>query len=204
MSGELEVLQAVRLKGRADTAAVARCTGSDEADAQAALDKLLADALIKGGPAFRITPEGNERLRELTAAERAGVDQQALEAVYDDFHHANTALKEVVTSWQLRDSETPNDHTDAAYDAAVIRRLLDEVDGEFRPLLSRMIAIAPRLAPYGPRFDTAVAALEAGDTTYLARPILDSYHTLWFELHEELIGLLGRTRLDEAAAGRAL
>jgi len=126
-----------------------------------------------------------------------------LEAVYDDFHHVNSLLKEVVTSWQLR-GEAPNDHSDAAYDAAVVDRLLDEVDGAFRPLLARMTALAPRLGGYGPRFDAAVAALRAGDTTYLARPMIDSYHTLWFELHEELIGLLGRTRLDEAAAGRAL
>jgi DNA-binding MarR family transcriptional regulator len=201
---QLLVLQSVRLKGRADAAAVARCIGSDEADAQAALDQLLAEGLVKGGPAVRITPEGNERLRELLEAERAGVDQQALEAVYDDFHHVNTALKEVVTSWQMRDAQTPNDHSDSAYDAGVIARLLDGVDTEFRPLLARMTAIVPRLGGYGPRFDTAVAALHAGDTTYLARPILDSYHTLWFELHEELIGLLGRTRIDEAAAGRAL
>ncbi len=33
--------------------------------------------------------------------------------------------------------------------------------------------------------------------------MVDSYHTLWFELHEELIQALGRTRADEAAAGRA-
>ncbi len=201
---QLSTLQAVRLKGRADAAAVARCTGSDEAGAQAALDALLADGLVKGGPAVRITPEGKEALGQWIEAERAGVDQPALEAVYEDFHHANTALKEVVTAWQLRDPETPNDHTDAAYDAAVIGRLLGEVDDEFRPLLARMIAIAPRLAGYGPRFDAAVAALRAGDTTYLARPMIDSYHTLWFELHEELILLLGRTRLDEAIAGRAV
>jgi pyruvate,orthophosphate dikinase len=200
----LPVLQAIRLKGRADAAALARCTGSDAADAAAALDKLLADGLIKGGPSFRITPEGTEKLRELIEAERADVDQPALEAVYDDFHHVNTELKEVVTSWQIRDDATPNDHTDAAYDAAVIGRLLDGVDVEFRPLLARMSALVPRLAGYGPRFDAAVAALRARDTAYVARPTVDSYHQLWFELHEELIGLLGRNRVDEAAAGRAL
>lgn len=201
---ELEVLQAVRLKGRADVAAVARCTGSPEADVQAVLDKLVAEGLLKGGPAVRITPEGRDRLAALTDAERAGVDQAALTAVYDEFHHVNDLLKAVVTSWQLKDAETPNDHTDAAYDAGVVARLLDEVDVEFRPLLTRMIALAPRLGAYGPRFDTAVAALRSGDHTYVAKPIIDSYHTVWFELHEELIGLLGRTRADEAAAGRAL
>jgi hypothetical protein len=29
-----------------------------------------------------------------------------------------------------------------------------------------------------------------------------SHHTVWFELHEELIRLTGRNRADEAAGGR--
>ena len=34
---------------------------------------------------------------------------------------------------------------------------------------------------------------------YLASPLVDSYHTVWFELHEELIELAGSTREAEAA-----
>lgn len=200
---ELAVLQAIRLKGRADAASIARSAGITETEAQAALAAFLEVGFVKGAPAVRITPQGGERLASLLAAECAGVDQAALRVAYDEFHHLNDACKAVVTSWQLKTAELPNDHTDASYDAAVIARLLDEVDSGLRPLLERMIAIAPRLAPYRARFDTAVAALRAGDHAYLARPIIDSYHTVWFELHEELIGLLGRTRADEAAAGRA-
>jgi pyruvate,orthophosphate dikinase len=32
---------------------------------------------------------------------------------------------------------------------------------------------------------------------------VDSYHSAWFELHEDLILLAGRNRADEVAAGRA-
>jgi pyruvate,orthophosphate dikinase len=32
---------------------------------------------------------------------------------------------------------------------------------------------------------------------------VDSYHGVWFELHEDLIQLSGRTREEESAAGRA-
>ena len=38
---------------------------------------------------------------------------------------------------------------------------------------------------------------------YVASPRVDSYHSVWFELHEDLILLAGRTRADEVAAGRA-
>jgi pyruvate,orthophosphate dikinase len=33
--------------------------------------------------------------------------------------------------------------------------------------------------------------------------MVDSYHTVWFELHEELIGMAGRTRATEAESGSA-
>jgi VIT1/CCC1 family predicted Fe2+/Mn2+ transporter len=48
-----------------------------------------------------------------------------------------------------------------------------------------------------------VADGEAGDSAWLLKPLIDSYHTVWFELHEDLIGLAGHTREAEAASGRA-
>lgn len=43
--------------------------------------------------------------------------------------------------------------------------------------------------------------LDDGDGRF--RPMIDSYHTVWFEFHEELIQLSGLFRAEEAAAGRA-
>jgi len=39
--------------------------------------------------------------------------------------------------------------------------------------------------------------LQRGDEKYLVSVTLDSYHTIWFQLHEELIEMAGRTRADE-------
>jgi pyruvate,orthophosphate dikinase len=36
-----------------------------------------------------------------------------------------------------------------------------------------------------------------GSHEWIARPTIDSYHTVWFELHEHLLATLGRTRTDE-------
>jgi hypothetical protein len=38
---------------------------------------------------------------------------------------------------------------------------------------------------------------------WLSRPLIDSYHTVWFELHEELILAAGLTREAEAESGNA-
>ena len=50
----------------------------------------------------------------------------------------------------------------------------------------------------------ALGKIRAGDLRYVAAPDLESYHSVWFELHQDLIGLLGTTRAREAAAGRAV
>jgi hypothetical protein len=201
---ELTLLQAMRLKGRLSVEAAAVCVDGTTEDVQPELDALVTGGLAKpAGAAQRITPEGKERLAALLDAERVTVDQPALTQAYHEFDDHNSELKAIMVVWQLKDPETPNDHTDAAYDGAVVERLA-ALDAAFGPLLDRIVTLAPRLAPYRRRFGNAIEKARAGDHSFVARPIADSYHTVWFELHEELIGLLGRNRAEEAAAGRAV
>jgi hypothetical protein len=199
---ELAVLQATRLKGRlsAELAAASCSIASD--DAVALLTSLREAGLVKGEPSVRLTPEGRARLGDLVSEERASIDTKALEQLYQEFDSHNTELKQVVSDWQLRDGE-PNDHGDATYDETVIASLV-AVDDGFQPLVTRIAEVAPRLAVYVSRFGNALDHIRAGDTGFVARPIIDSYHTVWFEFHEELIGLLGLSREQEAAAGRAV
>ncbi len=69
--------------------------------------------------------------------------------------------------------------------------------------LTPLEAGCPRLAAYGVRLDRAIDQAVVGDPRYVASPRVDSYHGIWFELHEDLIQLAGRSREDEVAAGRA-
>jgi hypothetical protein len=45
-------------------------------------------------------------------------------------------------------------------------------------------------------------ASRKGKTTRLARPLVDSYHTVWFPLHEELIGGYRLTRSEAPVASK--
>jgi pyruvate,orthophosphate dikinase len=113
-------------------------------------------------------------------------------------------MKDTVTAWQLRDAgaQVANDHSDAAYDQAVLDRLAT-LHQDALAWLAPIAADCPRLADYGVRLDRAVDRARAGDQRYVASPRVDSYHGIWFELHEDLIQLAGRNRADEVAAGRA-
>jgi pyruvate,orthophosphate dikinase len=59
------------------------------------------------------------------------------------------------------------------------------------------------MACYRDRLEHALANARNGDQRFVSAVRVDSYHNVWFELHEDLIRLSGRRRSDEAAAGRA-
>ncbi|KXF55751.1 hypothetical protein AXA44_36560 [Rhodococcus sp. SC4] len=157
-------------------------------------------AEVKGR--FKITKPGRDLLAEAISDEAGSIDQQAVRGLYEEFSSYNTEFKQIVTDWQMKGAETPNDHLDTAYDQAVIDRL-DDLHHRFGPLVAQFVAHAARLSPYPRRFVHALEQLRDGDNAWFARPIIDSYHTVWFEFHEDLIGLAGLSRLEEAEAGRA-
>nr|WP_222932804.1 pyruvate, phosphate dikinase [Nocardia yunnanensis] len=200
---ELAVLRLVGIKGRVNADNLAASLFADAAEIADCCAGLVTTGYCASTPAgFRLTPEGRPRLAQLLAEERDTVDAAALTAAYDEFCVFNAELKVIITDWQMKDPATVNDHADADYDASVLARLND-THRTLRPLIARLGDLAPRLSRYLDRLDRAVERIAEGDHTYVARPIMDSYHTVWFELHEDLIGLCGLSRAEEAAAGRA-
>ncbi|QNI08239.1 MarR family transcriptional regulator [Mycobacterium kubicae] len=202
---ELSVLQAVRLKGRvglADLAQTLAPSGVPEAEVRQAVQELTATGLLVGDNMLRISPDGRARLNALLATERAGLDATVMTDVYHRFSAVNQDFKALITDWQLKGGPggQPNTHDDAEYDAAVLARL-DDVHRRVLPLVASGAAELPRLAGYATKLDAALEKVNAGDLAWLTRPLIDSYHTVWFELHEELILAIGLTREDAARAG---
>jgi hypothetical protein len=198
---ELTVLRAVRLKGRVSLADLAATLGEDADDVADTVGRLTESGLLVDGKALRVSADGRVRLDELLAAERAQVDTAALAAAYADFRAINTEFKALVTDWQLKDGQ-PNTHEDPDYDAAVLARL-DRVHHRVAPILAAAAVQLPRLSRYSAKLHAALDNLHAGETAWLSRPLIDSYHTVWFELHEELIDAVGLTRELEAKSGDA-
>ncbi|MGQ4618955.1 hypothetical protein [Nocardia sp. R7R-8] len=203
MNEELPLLLTIRLKRRPRIEELSHSTGLDADTLDATLRRALAAGDVEPvRDRVRITDLGRERLAVLIETERSMIHADMMSAAYHDFGEFNTSFKQLVTDWQLVDGTRPNDHGDAAYDAAIIERLRS-LHERFLPFLARVAALAPRLGNYRPRFTAALDRIQNGDHTWLANPLSDSYHTVWFELHEDLIGLCGLTRHAEAAAGRA-
>ena len=96
-------------------------------------------------------------------------------------------MKEVVTGWQVRTvggEQVLNDHSDAEHDA----RLLGEmgaVHDDTAAWLSGLDSIR-QMGAYRARLGRALALARGGDQRYVASPCVDSFHSVWFELHEHL------------------
>lgn len=116
--------------------------------------------------------------------------------MYEAFRPLNREVLQLCTDWQLRPGGAPNDHRDAAYDWSVIDRL-EALDERAGPLLRRLAGVEARFAPYRDRLRAARRRLSEGEHEWLTSPRVDSYHTVWMELHEELLSALGLTRNTE-------
>jgi hypothetical protein len=198
---ELAVLQAVRLKGRVSLIDLAATLATAADDLASTVDGLIRSGLLVNGTALRVSPDGRVRLERLLAAEREHIDHAALAAAYADFQAVNAEFKALVTDWQLKGGQ-PNTHDDTEYDAAVLARL-DNLHHRIAPIVAAAAAQLPRLGGYSTKLQAALEKVRAGGTAWLTRPIIDSYHTVWFELHEELILAAGLTRESEAKSGNA-
>jgi len=167
---------------------------------------MAADGLTELiGGMYQLTADGKAFGQEMMSADRQSWGQEQAAAALDALVPFDQRMKDVVTRWQMREfkgTQILNDHTDAAHDAAVLEAF-DALHREASEWLRSLSAGLARLADYATRLDRAAKLVAGGDHNYLASPRVDSYHSAWFELHEDLIILAGRTREEEAAAGRA-
>ena len=197
------VIRTLGIKGFAMAQGAADAALSSPEQVQPLLDDLVVDGLAASvAGAYRLTDSGKARAAELVAAEAVAWGAERANAALDAFVALDHRMKEVVTAWQLKGPDVVNDHADPDYDRDVLDRLaalhrdatafLDGHDNRFGSL-----------ATYRERLTRALDQAVDGDGRFVASPRVDSYHGVWFELHEDLIQLAGRTREDEVAAGRA-
>jgi hypothetical protein len=158
------------------------------------VDVLCADGLARRkGSVLVLTPEGRAVHAGWAQLAPGSDAEAAARRAYDQFLPLNTELLRVVTDWQVRPGNVPNDHRDAGYDWGVLDRLaaLDERTG---PVVRRLGRAVDRFAGYRPRLRDALRRATDGETEWLASPALDSYHTVWMQLHEDLLLALGLER----------
>ena len=197
---EFLAVHGLAVRKAAGPAAVADLLGLNEVEVTLALEAAAGKGLVAGARGtFMVAPDGQTWLATqypiIFASARA---DGALTAAYERFEKVNTELLALFTDWQMVPSGStriPNDHDDKEYDNGIIDRLGDLHERAER-VVGRCAEAQPRLSKYLERLEMAYDRVLAGEIDWVSGVRIDSYHTVWFELHEDLLRMLGRTRQE--------
>ena len=186
-SSACDLLHELRLRGLMTDADV---------DGEIAEELLGAGLAVRKGAFLTLSPEGRTA-HAAWARLVAGSDEEATaRRAYQGFVALNQPFLQISTDWQLRAGNVPNDHTDVKYDWSVIDRLV-ELDERAGPIVRSLGSAVDRFSSYRPRLRDARKRVEEGEHDWFLSPRVDSYHTVWMQLHEDLFLALGLDRATE-------
>ena len=200
MADSYLVLHGLAIKKHANAAAVAAAVGLAEAEVQEALDEAVAKGrAMRAGEAYTLMPVARVALdgaySKLYAAQRA---DDGFVSACERFEAINRDLKQLMTAWQaieIDGESVLNDHANKDYDDRLIDRL-GALHERAEAILGQLSAGLPRLAIYAEKLEVALEKAEDGAIEWVSGAKIGSYHTVWFELHEDLLRILGRTRQE--------
>jgi len=166
--------------------------------------EVLNDLLRKGfvrrvDDQWQIEHAGREEMKRLRreVLESSGRREEVL-SYCKEFEELNTWFKDLVTRWQVKNEGgmlVPNDHSDPEYDLAIIREL-GELHRKTVDVLEKLSKVLPILKTYITRLNRALNLVMRGEIEYLSGVDVQSYHNIWFELHEGLLRLSGLKRVE--------
>ena len=151
-----------------------------------------------GTGGWTLTTAGRTENERRLAGELAATDSRpAVEAAHRDFLPQNDGLLRAATDWQLRPSRTDplaaNDHSDPVWDQRVLD-VLSSLSEDLRAICWTLGNRLTRFRGYDERFVAALNRVRRGDREWVNRPKVDSCHTVWMQLHEDLLATLGLER----------
>lgn len=195
------VLHGLCVKKAATTEDLAAWAGCGETDLEAPLAAATDSGFVLSGRGrHMVTPAGREWLDEQYPVVFAEVRTDAdFTAAYDRFEEINSELLGLMTRWQtvsVGGTWVPNDHLDEAYDESIIEELAG-LHQRAVPILQAFTGPVPRLLRYITALDDAEQKVLTGNRDFLSGAKIQSYHTVWFEMHEDLLRMLGRTRKEQ-------
>jgi hypothetical protein len=188
------VLQALRLKGRATAEELAISLGASPDEVAAELNALASEHLVierttGRRPGWMLTGDGRDRYDASLAESRTPAVVERLTETYHEFLHLNAQVKDLCARWQATNDDA---------DRFEIIDELYEIQEKVAPSLVSAGEVLPRFGTYASRLQAALDR-SADDHRFVVSPSVDSYHTAWFECHEDFLLMLGRSREQEGS-----
>jgi hypothetical protein len=196
---DFTVLSALLMKKIATAGVLADCSGLAVDEVSRTLAELeSAGAIFLAEGNAMSTPAGTDMVKEYADRAYGALRGEEFERWHLRFEPLNRQFLAAITAWQMVDlggSKVPNDHADREYDDGVRARIEGIVEKMTR-LLDQLGAHVPRLRRYGERLNAAIEKTYAGDQRFISDVTVDSLHSVWFEMHEDVLLVLGKERND--------
>ena len=189
-----DVLHALRVKGIATPESLALATGQSSDDVLERLRALEGDGVCferpsRKRPGWVLSEEGRERHAAELVEAHPPESRETIAELYEGFLTLNNDVKGLAAKWQH--AGTDDERFDLLGRLEDVHELADKA-------LARTADVVPRFGRYGQRLGVALEKIE-DDPRYFVSPLVDSYHNVWFECHEDFLLTLGRTRAEEGS-----
>jgi hypothetical protein len=195
----LLTLHALTLKQLSDVDGLVAIFGQDPDDVKSALENAVAQkTAMAARDKYMITPAGRTVLDEAYpqwfASERGDTE---IGSAMDSFESGvNKQVLSLTTAWQtveVAGERQQNDHSDSDYDAKIIDKLGAVLD-RTATVLAPLTAAQPSVDRFLTRIADALTRAEDGELDYVSSVRIDSFHTVWFQMHEHILRITGRER----------
>ena len=189
-----DVLHALRVKGIATPEALGEVLGMTPDGVLSHLRELEAEGVAferpsRKRPGWVLSEQGRDRHAAEIAQAHPPEHRETIAELYEGFLDLNNDVKGLSARWQHAASD------DERFE--LLGRLEDVHDLADKALASTG-EVVPRFAGYNRRLAVALEKIE-DDPRFFVSPKVDSYHTVWFECHEDFLLTLGRTRAEEGS-----
>jgi hypothetical protein len=149
--------------------------------------------IARRGSMAVLTPDGRAAHTTWARLPEGSEEEVVTRRAYEQFLELDGSVKALTTEWQLGSG------TDEGYNPEEWKLIdrLTTIDERAAPVLLRLGSVVPRFSTYRSRLRAALAHLQEGERSWFSGLECDSYHTVWWHLHEDLLAALGIARSED-------
>lgn len=165
--------------------------GYSSEDILADISQLAELGVLTDDGLIMLTTDGTALFEAAYVKDRKCLRPEDHSGLLADFRPMDKQLKRIAREWQ--DAEKQDDWDERMR----IVEALGALNAKAQLFVKMYHKAVPRFDEYAERLASAYAKVLQGSTEYVVSVRVDSYHTCWFQFHEDLLRILQRERDPE-------
>jgi len=142
-----------------------------------------------------LSEDGKTTLRHTLQEAFKDVSSIIEQEVWPAFSELDLEMKKTCTAWQVKPDGNPNPHDDPEYDFHVLERLQD-IHQQLLRLIGSKDIVQQKCSTLLVDMSMAMERIDKGEFDFVVGLSVNSYHSLWRDLHEQLLNAIGLERTE--------